>query len=131
MSIDKKSVLLHAENQKKVLKLTFKHILRCFPLLLFVFYYTSISTFAHTHYADGQMIVHSHPFSPKAEHQHSANTFQLIQQISHFSSIEFFFGLLLLFFAVNFIFLAFRKVQNPDLLKYGYSLFCRPPPTLC
>ena len=85
----------------------------------------------HVHYIDDQIIAHSHPFSPKTDHQHSTNDIQLIQQISHFNSIEASFGLQLVIFAACLIFLLAEKTQKNRLNKYRRRLLCRPPPVFC
>jgi hypothetical protein len=60
-------------------------------LLLFLFlgYYSGITLFFHGHLVNGQIIVHSHPFSTRGEkspnfplHTHNTAAYFLIQQLS-------------------------------------------------
>jgi hypothetical protein len=79
-------------------------------LILFLWYYVSITLFTHTHTVNGVLIVHSHLYNPfsgnkPVNHQHSANGFVLIQLLSHFLTTVTFFGFLF-------------EVYQTDLRKY-------------
>ena len=55
-------------------------------LILFIGYYSSITLFYHTHLVNGEIIVHSHPFSktkqgPFQSHSHSSAAYVLIQHL--------------------------------------------------
>ncbi len=63
-------------------------ILTYFFLILFVWFYTGITMFYHTHRLYGNTIVHSHPDyssnktnDSEESHSHSPEVFNLIQQI--------------------------------------------------
>ena len=49
---------------------------------LFIVYYSSISLFMHVHVENGTTIVHSHPYKPGTEHEHTTAEFQLIHMLS-------------------------------------------------
>lgn len=71
------------------MKRRIKKIMGYLLLILFLGYYGSITLFTHTHIVNGVIIVHSHPFSSGNQknpisHQHTANSFTLIQFLSHF-----------------------------------------------
>ncbi len=53
-------------------------------LLLFWGYWTSTTLFPHTHMIGGHVLVHSHIFfgTSGSDHQHTAQQFQLIAQLS-------------------------------------------------
>lgn len=62
--------------------------LRFLLLVLFVSYYSSITLFYHTHLVNGEVIVHSHPFSKKNQkpfqsHSHSSSTYIHIQHLMY------------------------------------------------
>jgi hypothetical protein len=55
-------------------------------LILFMGYYSSITLFYHAHLVNGEIIVHSHPFSktkqgPFQPHSHSSAAYVLIQHL--------------------------------------------------
>lgn len=52
-------------------------------VLLFLGYYGSTTLFSHTHYAEGKLVTHSHPYLPTSHHTHSAASCQLIHLISN------------------------------------------------
>lgn len=65
-----------------------KHIFIPLCLLtLFVAYQVSITMFAHVHYVNGVMIVHSHP-STDNEHTHSDSQILTLTQVSNWGSTE-------------------------------------------
>lgn len=56
-------------------------------LTLFVAYQASITMFAHIHYINGVMIVHSHP-SADNEHTHTEGQVLTLAQVSHWAGTE-------------------------------------------
>lgn len=56
-------------------------------LTLFVTYQVSITMFAHVHYVNGVMIVHSHP-SADQEHTHSESQILTLAQMSDWLGTE-------------------------------------------
>ena len=58
-----------------------------FLLTLFVSYQVSITMFAHMHYINGVMIVHSHP-STDNQHTHSEGQILTLAQMSEWASVE-------------------------------------------
>ena len=59
-------------------------------LLLFTEYLGSTSLFMHSHRIDGQLIVHSHPYSGSADspnHSHSAQQCKAIGLLSSFTAL--------------------------------------------
>ena len=65
-----------------------KHIfIPLFMLTLFLEYQVSITMFAHVHYVNGVMIVHSHP-STDNEHTHSEAQILTLAKISDWSGSE-------------------------------------------
>lgn len=56
-------------------------------LALFVAYQASITLFAHVHYVNGVMLVHSHPSSDN-QHTHTEGQILTLAQISSFDGIE-------------------------------------------
>ena len=83
--INKNKLLLHPF-LKKMLKNRYIFI----PLLLltlFVTYQASITLFAHMHYVNGVMIVHSHP-SSDSEHTHTESQILTLAQVSEWAGTE-------------------------------------------
>ncbi len=72
----KKAVSLHSKMKKRLVD-----ILRFVPVVLVVWLYSSTHFFMHTHEVDGVLIAHSHIGG--SQHQHSAASFSLIQQLTH------------------------------------------------
>ena len=56
-------------------------------LILFVTYQVSITMFAHMHYVNGVMIVHSHP-SADSEHTHTEAQILTLAQMSEWAGTE-------------------------------------------
>lgn len=56
-------------------------------LTLFVAYQASITMFAHIHYINGVMIVHSHP-SADDQHSHTETQIVTMAQVSNFLGME-------------------------------------------
>jgi len=84
--INKKKLLLHPFLSKKMQKRKYIFI----PLLLltlFVAYQASITMFAHMHYINGVMIVHSHP-STDNEHTHTEGQVLTLALVSDWAGTE-------------------------------------------
>lgn len=99
-----------------------------FLLLLFASFFVGVNFFPHTHVIDNHFVTHSHPFSSTENHQHSANGFELIKQLS---------GLVYACVAFAFIFLLFQRlierIDTKNLIAKALSpvdsyIFLRPPP---
>ena len=56
-------------------------------LTLFLPYQASITMFAHVHYVNGVMIVHSHP-SADSEHTHTQSQILTLAQVSEWAGTE-------------------------------------------
>ena len=56
-------------------------------LTLFLAYQASITMFAHVHYVNGVMIVHSHP-STDSEHTHTQSQILTLAQVSEWAGTE-------------------------------------------
>ena len=56
-------------------------------LTLFLAYQASITMFAHVHYVNGVMIVHSHP-SADSEHTHTQSQILTLAQVSEWAGTE-------------------------------------------
>lgn len=56
-------------------------------LALLLAYQASITLFAHAHYVDGVMTVHSHPFTD-SEHTHTESQMLAIAQVSRWTTTE-------------------------------------------
>jgi len=64
----------------------YRTVIKYVQLILFAFYFSSITFFPHTHIVDGVKIVHSHPYRSgqgdhPAEHRHSNKEIILIHSI--------------------------------------------------
>jgi hypothetical protein len=96
-------------------------------LTLFVGYFGGINLFPHKHYVNGNLIVHSHPFSSEG-HTHTAQSLYLLHSLSHFASKYLQLGIIL-----TTLILFIHKLENCQL-KYRrgnlfkYRFFLRPPP---
>ena len=56
-------------------------------LTLFVAYQVNIKMFAHVHYVNGVMLVHSHP-SADSQHSHTESQILTLAQVSDWSGLE-------------------------------------------
>ena len=56
-------------------------------LTLFVAYQVNITMFAHVHYVNGVMLVHSHP-SADSQHTHTEGQILTLAQVSHWVGSE-------------------------------------------
>lgn len=61
---------------------------RLLLLILFVGYLAAVNLFTHSHVINGVTIVHSHPFSKKADHTHTSVEFELIHLLAHYDSLD-------------------------------------------
>ena len=99
-------------------------------LLLFSEYLGSTSLFMHSHRIDGQLIVHSHPYSGSADspnHSHSAQQCKAIGMLSAFTALAAGFFHPLLAAAATVCILAVRRTAATHFtprLHYGL----RAPP---
>lgn len=85
-TINKNKLLLRSIFEKQMSKN--RYILIPLMLLtLFVTYQVSITMFAHVHYVNGVMIVHSHP-SANQEHTHSEAQILTLAQMSDWLGTE-------------------------------------------
>jgi len=99
-----------------------KKVISYFLLMLFLWYYGSITLFNHTHVVNGVSIAHSHPFSSQngetpVKHHHTANEYILIQSLSHFLVI------------VSFLFFSFGLLKNifrETIYKTSNQVFSSP-----
>jgi hypothetical protein len=64
----------------------FKSISAVFLLMLFLSYWQICVFCTHTHTVDGKPVTHAHPF-PKSPHQHSANDYALIDNLTHYNTL--------------------------------------------
>lgn len=100
-------------------------------LLLFVGFWCSTTLFPHTHTIDGRVLIHSHIFfgTSGSEHQHSAQQFQLIAQLSLLvATAVTFFSFLQKLFGKSFIFWVQKTSERCDRAVRTFSL--RAPPYL-
>ncbi|MDD4198281.1 MAG: hypothetical protein PHZ12_02595 [Paludibacter sp.] len=108
-----------------------RHITGYLLTILFVFYFASTNFFKHVHIDENnRLIVHSHPFSPESNHQHSSASFQLIDKLSCFTVGLIWLGITLLaVLELNNIRMSFsnRNFKSDDFLNFCFS---RPPPTI-
>lgn len=63
-------------------------IARYFLPVLFISYIGCISLFTHSHVVNGVTIVHSHPYKPGTEHEHTTAEFQLIHMLFQYRDGE-------------------------------------------
>ena len=74
-------VILHLPNNKGVRQTMRKYLKWLLPVI-FIAYYSCITLFIHVHIEHGTTIVHSHPYKPGTEHEHTTAEFQLIHMLS-------------------------------------------------
>lgn len=83
-------------------------------LVLFAWYWSSVTLFPHTHNVDGYTYVHSHPFSGSSNNPGHSHTPQQFQLIAHLSLLVMTAAMLVAFvlrlLGVSFIF----KPQHPS-----------------
>jgi len=112
-----------------IFKQNIRRTLSLLLLGLFLGYFVGLNFFQHTHVINGQLIVHSHPFSSTEQHSHSVNLIHVLQQLSHFDSKIV--SLVLLIVVLPNLFYAFNcHANNVVLCAQNNSFnFLRPPPS--
>lgn len=107
-----------------------KQVSEAILLALFVVYFVSTNFFGHKHLVNGVLIVHSHPFSQTEQHNHSCETINLLQQLSHV--VYKFVSLILILSAfIHLLFVFSERVFAHCVLSiHTQQLFSRPPPLL-
>ena len=92
-------------------------------LVLFAWYWSSVTLFPHAHNIDGHIYVHSHPFSGTSNNPGHSHTPQQFQLIAHLSLLVMMVATLVAFalrlLGVSFIF----KTQKPAgrTLRSGFT----------
>ncbi len=109
-------------------KQNIKRISGVLLLTLFVGYFVGITFFPHKHIVDGQLIVHSHPFSSTEHHSHSANVLNLLQQLAQFVAKTLSAGIIIvallkLYQVISGIYYRFDLISTQSQF-----IFLRPPP---
>ena len=99
-------------------------------LILFVTYQVSITMFAHMHYVNGVMIVHSHP-STDNEHTHTEGQILTLAQMSEWVGTEPFFVTLSEVSLSVFDTLECEREAKTLLDFYLHSISLRAPPFYC
>ena len=105
-------------------------VLQLLLLLLLVVFYSGIHLFPHAHEIDGEWIVHSHPFTSTAGHEHSSDDATLLFLLSHYSAL---FATLPLNWSSLWLLLALSVVLlRVSIRAFDYQLayFLRPPPAM-
>lgn len=99
-------------------------------LTLFVTYQVSITMFAHMHYVNGVMIVHSHP-SADNEHTHTDGQILTLAQMAGWMSTEPVFGMLAEVSLSVYDTLECKRISRilQDVCLHFISL--RAPPSYC
>ena len=98
-------------------------------LVLFMGFWCSTTLFPHTHMVNGRILVHSHIFfgTSGSEHQHTAQQFQLIAQLSLLVATAMtFFSFLQKLFGKLFVFWVQKTSARRDRIVRIFSL--RAPP---
>lgn len=96
-------------------------------LTLFVGYFGGINLFPHKHYVNGNLIVHSHPFSSEG-HTHTAQSLYLLDSLSHFASKVLQTGIIVSAFILFVHKLEYSQLKCLRTNSHKYSFFLRPPP---
>ena len=99
-------------------------------LILFVTYQVSITMFAHMHYVNGVMIVHSHP-STDNEHTHTEGQILTLAQMSEWVGTEPVFVTLSEVSLSVFDTLECEREAKSLLDFYLHSISLRAPPFYC
>ena len=99
-------------------------------LTLFVTYQASITLFAHMHYVNGVMIVHSHP-SSDSEHTHTESQIVTLAQVSEWSGTEPVFVTLAEVCLSVFDTLECERKSKTFLDLYSQCISLRAPPFYC
>ncbi len=104
-----------------------KRIIRIFLPLLFITYLGGITLFTHSHVINGVVIVHSHPF--KGKHQHNEAQLETIFFLSVFLSLvipEFFFTALM--FWIVLYALRIPLIEHIKCIQSRCGIYLRGPP---
>lgn len=96
-------------------------------LTLFVAYQASITLFAHVHYVNGVMIVHSHP-STDSKHTHSKAQILTLAQISEWAGTEPVFVTLSEVSLSVFDTMQYERMSRTLLDIYAHCISLRAPP---
>jgi hypothetical protein len=111
---------------------SFRHfrtpVLQLLLLLLFAVFYAGIHFFPHEHLIDGELVVHSHPFTSSAGHEHSSDDASLLFLLSHFSALV---ALMPFNWSSHWLLMALSLVMvkvTVTAFKYKAAFFLRPPP---
>lgn len=100
-------------------------------LVLFAWYWSSVTLFPHAHNIDGHIYVHSHPFSGTSNNPGHSHTPQQFQLIAHLSLLVMMVATLVAFalrlLGVSFIFKTQKPAVRQDAPIRIYGL--RAPPT--
>ncbi len=99
--------------------------------LLFVFYTVSSGFFFHVHEDEhGEWVLHSHPFSEEANHQHNSADYCTIDRLASFdSSTPLSWMHEIQWHAINTHIVAVYDFQGLSADFFNF-LFCRPPPVI-
>jgi len=99
-------------------------------LVLFAWYWSSVTLFPHAHNIDGHIYVHSHPFSGTSNNPGHSHTPQQFQLIAHLSLLVMMVATLVAFalrlLGVSFIFKTQKPAVRQDAPIRIYRL--RAPP---
>jgi hypothetical protein len=106
----------------------FSILLRVSLLLLFAVHYAGIHCFPHTHLVGNELIVHSHPLSKAAHHEHTTTELVLLSAYSDTRLMAVSPGIEL---PTPFVITHFLHVaERPERVfpSFSPSFFLRPPP---
>jgi hypothetical protein len=108
----------------------FQLIRAYFLILLFGFYWLATGLFYHTHTDENNRIVtHSHPFGSE-NHQHSNNSFVVIDRISCFESTQTISFDVLSAWCFHNAAYFIAETTDKSLLSFNNYRFSRPPPAI-
>ena len=99
-------------------------------LTLFLAYQASITMFAHVHYINGVMIVHSHP-SADSEHTHTQSQILTLAQVSEWAGTEPVFVTLGEVSLSVFDTLECERVSRTSSDVHSHCISLRAPPFYC
>lgn len=99
-------------------------------LTLFLAYQTSITMFAHVHYVNGVMIVHSHP-SADSNHTHTQSQILTLAQVSEWLGTEPVFVALAEVSLSVFDTLECERKSKTLLAAHSHCISLRAPPVYC
>ena len=99
-------------------------------LILFVAYQASITMFAHMHYVNGVMIVHSHP-SADNDHTHTDGQLLTLAHVSEWTGVELAFVTLSEVFLSVFDTIGCERKSKVLSDLYSHCISLRAPPFYC